>query len=92
MNPHFFYNALNTIQSYILSNDKKQAVSYLSKFSLNLIRWLYPPIRNTAPKVDEFINNKIMTSPAPEVTLPKEISVEKIIPKLAIPDVLKTDK
>jgi LytS/YehU family sensor histidine kinase len=34
MNPHFFYNALNTIQSYILSNDKKQAVNYLSKFSL----------------------------------------------------------
>lgn len=33
MNPHFFYNALNTLQSYILSNDKKQAVSYLSKFS-----------------------------------------------------------
>ena len=37
MNPHFFYNALNTIQSFILSNDKKQAVSYLSKFS-NLTR------------------------------------------------------
>ena len=34
MNPHFFYNALNTIQSYILTNDKKQAVSYLSKFSI----------------------------------------------------------
>jgi tetratricopeptide (TPR) repeat protein len=34
MNPHFFYNALNTIQSYILSNDKKLAISYLSKFSL----------------------------------------------------------
>jgi sensor histidine kinase YesM len=34
MNPHFFYNALNTIQSYILANDKKQAVNYLSKFSL----------------------------------------------------------
>lgn len=33
MNPHFFYNALNTIQSFILSNDKKQAVNYLSKFS-----------------------------------------------------------
>lgn len=37
MNPHFFYNALNTIQSYILSNDKRQAVNYLSKFS-NLTR------------------------------------------------------
>ena len=33
MNPHFFYNALNTIQSYILDNDKKQAVNFLSKFS-----------------------------------------------------------
>jgi len=33
MNPHFFYNALNTLQSYILSNDKKQALEYLSKFS-----------------------------------------------------------
>ena len=37
MNPHFFYNALNTIQSFILSNDKKQAINYLSKFS-NLTR------------------------------------------------------
>lgn len=37
MNPHFFYNALNTLQSYILSNEKKQAVEYLSKFS-NLTR------------------------------------------------------
>lgn len=34
MNPHFFYNALNTIQSFILSNDKKQALNYLSKFSV----------------------------------------------------------
>lgn len=33
MNPHFFYNALNTVQSYILSNDKKMAIGYLSKFS-----------------------------------------------------------
>jgi len=33
MNPHFFYNALNTIQSFILSNDKKLALHYLSKFS-----------------------------------------------------------
>lgn len=33
MNPHFFFNALNTIQSFILENDKKQAINYLSKFS-----------------------------------------------------------
>lgn len=33
MNPHFFFNALNTIQSYILTEDKKLALFYLSKFS-----------------------------------------------------------
>jgi LytS/YehU family sensor histidine kinase len=33
MNPHFFYNALNTIQSFIFSDDKRSATTYLSKFS-----------------------------------------------------------
>lgn len=33
MNPHFIYNALNTIQSFIYLNDKQNATSYLGKFS-----------------------------------------------------------
>lgn len=33
MNPHFFYNALNTIQSFIFNDDKRNAGIYLSKFS-----------------------------------------------------------
>lgn len=33
MNPHFFYNALNTIQAFIFTNDKKNASVYLNKFS-----------------------------------------------------------
>ena len=33
MNPHFFYNALNTIQSYIVNDEKRNASTYLSKFS-----------------------------------------------------------
>lgn len=33
MNPHFFYNALNTIQAYIFTNDSENAGKYLSKFS-----------------------------------------------------------
>lgn len=33
MNPHFFFNALNTIQSFIYSNEKSLAVSYLNQFS-----------------------------------------------------------
>lgn len=37
MNPHFIFNALNTIQSYIYLNDRPNAISYLGKFS-NLTR------------------------------------------------------
>jgi ligand-binding sensor domain-containing protein/uncharacterized membrane-anchored protein YhcB (DUF1043 family) len=33
MNPHFIFNSLNSIQSYILSNDAEKAVLYLGKFS-----------------------------------------------------------
>jgi ligand-binding sensor domain-containing protein len=33
MNPHFIFNALNTIQAYIYLNDKTKATNYLSKFS-----------------------------------------------------------
>ncbi len=33
MNPHFIFNALNTIQSYIYLNDKQNATRFLAKFS-----------------------------------------------------------
>jgi hypothetical protein len=33
MNPHFIFNSLNSIQSFILQNDKISANTYLSKFA-----------------------------------------------------------
>ena len=39
MNPHFIFNALNTIQSHIYLNDKNMANAYLGKFS-DLIRMI----------------------------------------------------
>jgi anti-sigma regulatory factor (Ser/Thr protein kinase) len=33
MNPHFYFNALNSIQAFIYKNDKGNALEYLSKFS-----------------------------------------------------------
>lgn len=33
MNPHFIFNALNSIQSFITSNNQGEAVRYLSKFA-----------------------------------------------------------
>ncbi|SDD32841.1 hypothetical protein SAMN04488104_102443 [Algoriphagus faecimaris] len=37
MNPHFTFNAINSIQYFILKNDSEQALNYLGKFS-SLIR------------------------------------------------------
>jgi ligand-binding sensor domain-containing protein len=37
MNPHFIFNCMNSINSYILENNKKKASDYLTKFS-TLIR------------------------------------------------------
>ena len=34
MNPHFIFNALGSIQSYIFYNKTKEAINYLSKFSI----------------------------------------------------------
>lgn len=33
MNPHFTFNTLNSIQQYILNNDKREASKYLTRFS-----------------------------------------------------------
>jgi len=33
MNPHFIFNSLNSIQSYILTHDPDKAIRYLGKFS-----------------------------------------------------------
>ena len=33
INPHFIYNVLNSIQSYVHGNQKEQALTYLSRFS-----------------------------------------------------------
>lgn len=37
MNPHFIFNSLNSIKSFIANNDRRNAADYLSKFS-KLIR------------------------------------------------------
>ncbi|MFO8054381.1 MAG: histidine kinase, partial [Bacteroidales bacterium] len=41
MNPHFIFNTLNSIQSYILQKDNTAAVSYLNQFSKMIRQVLY---------------------------------------------------
>jgi tetratricopeptide (TPR) repeat protein len=54
MNPHFIFNALNTIQSFIFSENKRAATSYLGKFS-ELIRKILDYSQNpTITLMEEF--------------------------------------
>ncbi len=47
MNPHFVFNALNSIQKFIMNNDGESAQDYLSKFS-TLIRAVLENSRRTS--------------------------------------------
>lgn len=52
MNPHFIFNALNSIQEYILHNDRRIAGKYLGKFA-DLIRMYLDNSRKKAITLSE---------------------------------------
>lgn len=54
MNPHFIFNALNSIQEYIVTNEKTNASVYLVKFS-KLIRLYLEHSRESEVPLDEEI-------------------------------------
>ena len=53
MNPHFVFNAINSIQSFILDNNVDQALSYLSDFSQIIRLTLENAIRKYIPVAEE---------------------------------------
>jgi PAS domain S-box-containing protein len=55
MNPHFIFNALNSIQYFIAKNDRQNAISYLSTFS-KLIRGILTHAVNTRTSLANELN------------------------------------
>lgn len=53
MNPHFIFNALNSIKLYIINNNTKQATHYLTKFSKLIRKILEASINNTVMLKEE---------------------------------------
>jgi LytS/YehU family sensor histidine kinase len=45
MNPHFIFNSLNSIENFIMKNDKRMASDYFAKFA-SLIRMILDSSRN----------------------------------------------
>lgn len=52
MNPHFIFNAINSIQHFVLQNDSEQAYNYLAKFS-RLIRMVLDQSQSESIPLDQ---------------------------------------
>ena len=52
MNPHFIFNAINSIQHFVLKNDSSQAYNYLAKFS-SLIRLVLDQSQSESIPLDQ---------------------------------------
>lgn len=61
--------------------------SYFVKISYAMIKWAYPAVENNAPKVNQFIKDKIISSPTPEVSLPKVVIPKEVLPDITIPEI-----
>ena len=55
MNPHFIFNAINSIQSYILSNNVDKALYYLSRFAKLVRKTLENSSKEVIPLHEELI-------------------------------------
>ncbi len=62
MNPHFIFNSLNSIQSYILTHNVEKAVQYLGKFSqlmrliLSNSAYKYIPIKEELKSISYYLD------------------------------------
>jgi PAS domain S-box-containing protein len=59
MNPHFIFNCLNSIQYYIMENDQKNAVTYLSTFSKLIRAILNNSVHNKVKLAEELDTLKL---------------------------------
>jgi LytS/YehU family sensor histidine kinase len=59
MNPHFIFNSMNSIQSYISGNDNFTAMAYLSKFA-QLMRGILENSREAMISLEEEINTLVL--------------------------------
>jgi hypothetical protein len=59
--------------------------SYLVKVSQIIVKWTYPAVENSAPKIDSFMKDKILSAPTPEVETPKVDKLIRSVPNITLP-------
>ena len=78
MNPHFVFNALNSIKLYIINNEQKNAVYYLNKFS-KLIRSILESSRVKEVTLGEELKTMNLYMSIENIRFSNEINYEENI-------------
>jgi len=79
MNPHFIFNALNSIKLYIINNEKEQAVYYLNKFS-KLMRIILNSSRQKEISLKEEIANSKLYVQIENIRFENSVNFDVVIP------------
>ena len=86
MNPHFIFNAVNSVQQYIIKNDKKEANKYLTQFA-RLIRLNLETSKNKYITLEEEVERLSLYLQFEKVRFG-----EKLQYSISLPNDLETDK
>ena len=72
------------LNSIPVANNVRQGFkdSTITKFSIVLVKGIYPLIEKTAPSLNTFIKTKILEVPTPKIDVS---TIEKSLPKIIIP-------
>jgi LytS/YehU family sensor histidine kinase len=93
MNPHFIYNAMNSIQQFILMHDVEGAMKYLTRFSrilrtvLNMSSQSHIPLYEEMKLIEDYIELESMRFPN-KFSYTIDVSPELNIHSLEIPPFL----
>ena len=80
MNPHFIYNALNSIQSLIANDKKKEAIHYIGSFS-RLLRQVLDNSENNVISLDKELDTIDLYIQLEALRLDMQLHYTKIIPE-----------
>lgn len=84
MNPHFVFNALNSIKLYVINNEQKNAVHYLNKFS-KLIRSILESSSVKEVTLSEELKTMSLYMSIENIRLSNEVTyIEKVDPNVNI--------
>lgn len=75
MDPHFIFNAINSVQEYILKNDSEKAHNYLAQFA-KLIRAFLNNNRKNLISLQNELNTVLLYTKIEEQRLNKSINIE----------------